>query len=358
MRVQSESLDSKHQSILKRLRESEETLIAERDALMNEVPKSLKRNEWMDLIKAKTLQMNQLQKEKKKYFLENARYVFHYFESKKQMSHGNTTVTNNNAMNSFFRVADKDDSETTNKTKAYYQQYWLNVTDDLSPFSDFVQEANICLSCKSGEMISQEDEGILICNNMDCAKFVTHIVDASRPSTKDPPNEVSYTAYVKLNHFKEILSQFQAKETTHIPDEIIERIRSRIKKERIKDLSTLNYDKMRDILRKLGLNKYFEHIQYINSVFGIAPPVMNDELVATLCMLFIEIQKPWAVHCPPERSNFFNYTYTLYQLCMLLGQLQYLPFITMLKDREKQLEQDMIWKKVCHDLNWEFFPTV
>ena len=49
--------------------------------------------------------------------------------------------------------------------------------------------------------------------------------------------------------------------------------------------------------------------------------------------------------CPPNRTNFFNYTYTLYQLCVLLDQTQYLPFIPMMKDREKQLEQDMIWKK-------------
>ena len=207
-------------------------------------------------------------------------------------------------------------------------------------------------------MISQEEEGILICNNAKCGNFVVHIVDNSKPNNKEPPNEVSYTAYIRLNHFKEILSQFQAKETTQIPDKVIERIKSRIKKERITDMSTINYDKMREILRKLGLNKYFEHIQYINSIFGIKPPVMSEELHETLCVLFIEIQKPWAVHCPADRSNFFNYTYTLYQLCVLLDQTQYLPYIPMMKDREKQLEQDMTWKKVCNELDWEFFATV
>jgi hypothetical protein len=30
----------------------------------------------------------------------------------------------------------------------------------------------------------------------------------------------------------------------------------------------------------------------------------------------------------------------------------------MMKDRIKQLEQDMIWKKVCDYLDWEYFPTV
>jgi hypothetical protein len=183
-------------------------------------------------------------------------------------------------------------------------------------------------------------------------------VDSSKPTNKEPPNEVSYTAYIRLNHFKEILSQFQAKETTQIPDEVIQAIKDRIKKERIRDYKEITYDKMREILRKLGFNKYFEHIQYINSIFGVKPPIMSEELHETLCVLFIEIQQPWALHCPPNRRNFFNYTYTLYQLCVLLDQTQYLPYIPMMKDREKQLDQDMIWKKVCMELDWEFFATV
>lgn len=130
------------------------------------------------------------------------------------------------------------------------------------------------------------------------------------------------------------------------------------KKERIKDTTTLNYDKMRDILRKLGLNKYFEHIQFINSLFGIKPPIMSEELHETLCVLFIEIQKPWAIHCPANRTNFFNYTYTLYQLCVLLDQTQYLPYILLMKDLDKQREQDQIWKKVFGSLNWAYIPSI
>ena len=239
-----------------------------------------------------------------------------------------------------------------------YQEYWRNVNNEFTNPQDYILSCDQCNLCEIGEMVPQDEEGIMICNNPQCGQFITYIVDSSKPNNKDPPNEVSYTAYIRLNHFKEILSQFQAKETTQIPEEVIDQIRARIKKERITDMKQINYDKMREILRKLGLNKYFEHIQYINSIFGVKPPIMNEELHETLCVLFIEIQKPWAIHCPANRTNFFNYTYTLYQLCTLLDQTQYLPYIPMMKDREKQLEQDMIWKKVCGDLDWEFFPTV
>jgi len=325
--------------------------------------KSTQIDEFMDIkdaIQRKRQEIKTIKSQKKQYLLENSKYIFDYFEQKKDISSGNNKQ-NTNVLNQFFKIKSTDSSKTTQQyiaSRNIYQNYWRNVNNEITNIQDYFIPSDVCESCGLGEMIPQDEEGILICNNTTCGRFITYIIDSSKPTNKEPPNEVSYTAYIRLNHFKEILSQFQAKETTQIPEEVIEQIKSRIKKERIKDYSELNYDKMREILKKLGMNRYFEHIQYINSLFGIKPPIMNEELHETLCVLFIEIQKPWAVHCPPNRTNFFNYTYTLYQLCVLLDQTQYLPYIPMMKDREKQLEQDMIWKKVCMDLDWEFFPTV
>ena len=368
------SIDIKHTEMLDRFEKIENDIIPnlkkEKEELKEKVS-ILKEHELDEFMKIKDRvneiqqELKELKFEKKKYLLNNSKIVFDYFEQKQQISNDSNTINQNtNVLNSFFKIkainedAGSLDSGKYNKSKKSYMKYWNNVNNEITNIHDYVVRTDICNSCFKGELIPQDEEGIMICNNSQCGKFIAYIVDNSKPTNKEPPNEVSYTAYIRLNHFKEILSQFQAKETTQIPDEVIDNIRARIKKERISDMSIINYDKMRDILRKLGYNKYFEHIQYINSMFGIKPPVMNEELHETLCVLFIEIQKPWAVHCPPNRTNFFNYTYTLYQLCVLLDQTQYLPYIPMMKDREKQLEQDMIWKKVCNDLDWEYFPTV
>ena len=312
--------------------------------------------EIKDQINAISTLIKELRLKKKRYLLDNSEHIFNYFEEKKKISSGESS--NVNVLNSFFKlkqaVPDKNSS-----SKRSIINYWKNVNDEITNMNDFVVPTDICMACRKGEMIPQDEDGIMICNNRECGKFISYIVDSSKPSNKEPPNEVSYTAYIRLNHFKEILSQFQAKETTQIPEQVIEDIRMRIKKERISNLTEeINYDKMREILRKLGYNKYFEHIQYINSIFGIRPPIMNEALHETLCVLFIEIQQPWAIHCPASRTNFFNYTYTLYQLCVLLDQTQYLPYIPLMKDREKQLEQDQIWCKVCKDLDWEYYATV
>jgi len=372
-KLTSTTIDEKHTELLNRFHQTETEIIpqlqCEKMRLKKIIP-TLAENqidEYMDIldkIHSIRRQISTLKHEKKLYLLENSKYVFDYFEQKKQIStSSNNTNQNINALNSFFKIKPTWDpadpaNEKYSQPKKSYQNYWRNVNNEITNIQDFVITSDICEICNKGELIPQDEEGILICNNRECGKFITYIIDSSKPTNKEPPNEVSYTAYIRLNHFKEILSQFQAKETTQIPEDVIDAIRARIKKERIQDISLINYDKMRDILRKLGLNKYFEHIQYINSLFGIKPPIMNEELHETLCVLFIEIQKPWAVHCPANRTNFFNYTYTLYQLCVLLDQTQYLPYIPMMKDREKQLEQDMIWKKVCQDLDWQFCPTV
>jgi len=324
-----------------------------------------KHMEILDRIKTIHNEIKELKYRKKKYLLDNSKYIFHYFENKKEIAKGTAVNQNKTILNDFFKIKtsnnQEEDIESNDKyklSKQTYQFYWKNVNNEIANIQDYIQNTEQCCYCHRGEFIYQEDEGVLLCNNESCGKFITHIIDSFKPSNKDPPNEISYTAYIRLNHFKEILSQFQAKETTQIPKEVFDAIRNRLKKERITDYSKLNYEKMREILRKLGLNKYFEHIQYINSTFGVKPPVMSESLIDTLCVLFIEIQPKFSLYCPSNRTNFLAYGYILYQLCVLLDQTQYLPYISTLKDIEKQRQNDLIWKQICESLDWEFIPSV
>jgi hypothetical protein len=190
-----------------------------------------------------------------------------------------------------------------------------------------------------------------------CSVNVPYLIENEKPSYKEPPKEVCFYAYKKVNHWKEIIAQFQGKETTQIPDEVIEQVKQQIKKERI-SLEQLTHYKTKEILKKLGFNKYYEHIAFIKNKLGITPPIMSPELEELLCNLFLEIQQAYAKHCPDYRVNFLNYYYVLYKLCELLGEEQYLKDIPMLKDREKLIEQDEIWKKICEELDWEFIPTI
>jgi hypothetical protein len=178
-------------------------------------------------------ELKQLKGSKKKYLLDNSKYIFNYFEQKQQISSGIVVPQNSNIVKSFFKIKtvtpENDDaaniqSEKYATSKKAFQSYWRNVSNELPNIQQFVTICDVCEICNVGEMIPQDEEGILICNNPGCGKFITYIIDSSKPTNKEPPNEVSYTAYIRLNHFKEILSQFQAKETTQIPEEVINAI--------------------------------------------------------------------------------------------------------------------------------------
>jgi hypothetical protein len=294
-----------------------------------------------------------LQKRKIDYFLDNSKYIFDYFENKKKISQGE--ITNKNTMlNSFFKINNSEKiMDSTNNN--IFSKYLSNIDDSFLNMDEFVMQSDICNHCFKGELIPMDDEGVLICNV--CFRNIKYLIENDKPSYKEPPKEVCFYAYKKINHFKEILAQFQGKETTLIPIEVIDNLKNQIKKERIY-IHSLTYNDTKLLLKKLGYNKYYEHINFIKDKLGIKPPIISQELEDTLCNFFIEIQYPYAKHCPDYRVNFLHYYYVLYKLFELIGETSYLKEIPLLKDREKLIEQDTIWSKICFELNWEFIPTI
>ena len=315
--------------------------------------------EFNDRIREISETIKELKGKKINYFLDNSKFIFEYFENKKNINNNDVVkghTSKNQILRDLFKVKkDANNAENMDENKNIVQKYLSNVDESFIDMNSFVRETDICQYCFKGEMIPLDDEGVLICNI--CSINIPYLIENEKPSYKEPPKEVCFYAYKKINHFKEILAQFQGKETTLIPDEVIEQINQQIKKERI-SVDLLTYYKTKEILKKLGFNKHYEHIAFIKNKLGIKPPVFTPELEDTLCNLFMEIQSPYAKTCPDYRVNFLNYYYVLFKFCELLGETQYLNEIPLLKDREKLIEQDETWKKMCIELNWEFIPTV
>jgi hypothetical protein len=355
------SVDEKHKEMMQKFRETEVELLPQWQKRCAEIKRLLRNRrgleaddltDELDQIKTKIADW---ERQKSKYISDNAPFIFQYFENKKASSN-KITEERNNAATDFFTAARNRDRNAKKNTFSTYRHdihtYWKNVCNEIPSVQDYILVSEICENCGMGEYVINEEDGTYNCHN--CGHFIIQYVNTLKHYNNEAPNEVSYSAYDRFVHFKEILSQFQAKETTKIPDEVVRDISNRIRKERISDLSELDYDKMRDILKTLGYTKYFEHIQLINSILGIEPPQMDKELVDTLCVLFMETRLPWTMFCPPDRTNFFNYTFVLYQLCVLVGQYQYLPYIPMIKDQKKLQSMYDIWKKICNYLDWEY----
>ena len=302
-----------------------------------------------DEIKDITKKIKVYKKKEKNYLLKNSNYIFEYFEKKKVISEGNSKKK---ILHSFFNKKEQNSRKKKNMNDVV--KYLEGVDQKYLNIENYVLNHEACSRC-GGELVPVDYEGVLVCKK--CSTTMPYLIEHEKPSYKEPPKEVCFYAYKRINHFREILAQFQAKETTQIPPEVLTNIKAQIKKERIQ-LKQMTNKKAKDILKKLGYNKYYEHIPFIKDKLGIKPPVMSQKLEDILCNLFMEIQRPYATHCPDDRVNFLNYYYVLYKMCELLGETEFLPYFPMLKDPVKRIEQDEIWKKICIELHWEFISTI
>ena len=248
----------------------------------------------------------------------------------------------------------KDSKQSKEKM---YESYSIRIGDE-QLLIDQQDDGTIehCFLCGVERKLFMSD-GKMICPNCGDEKFI--LIDSDKPSYKEPPRELSYFAYKRINHLNEWLAQFQAKESTDIPQEVYDKILLELKKERMEDISQLSTHKLREILKKLKLNKYYEHVPHIiNRLNGVPPPTISRETEEELRRMFKEIQMPFHKFCPKDRKNFLSYSYVLHKFMQLLEMDEFLPCFMLLKSREKLHQQDQIWKKICEYLRWEFIPSV
>lgn len=220
------------------------------------------------------------------------------------------------------------------------------------------KKINICKDCNK-EMVLNQQEGLIVCELCGNSSFI--LIDSDKPNYKDPSieNKINGSGYKRMNHFSELLNQFQGKENTDIPNEIYERIIEELHKQRIKDLSKISNYTLRATLKKLGLNSYYEHIPYImNKLSGVPAPCLTRDLEEKLRQMFRDVQEPFMLYKDKSRKNFLNSHYVFHKLFELLERDEFLPYFCYLKSRQKLQEHDEVWEKICEYNSWSFIKSV
>ena len=162
--------------------------------------------------------------------------------------------------------------------------------------------------------------------------------------------------YKRLDHFMEVLCQFQGKEGKHIPPELLEGIKDNIAKDR----DSITLLDIKQSLRRLKLNKYVENIHYIQHILaGTALPYIRREAEDKMVKLFKQIERVYAstrcrVNFP--RNSFLNYYYVVYKLLESL-QPELLHRVPLLKTNLRLKQHDTLWRDICEELDWAFRPT-
>ena len=236
-------------------------------------------------------------------------------------------------------------------------------------FDEYVQRMKLSSGPEAGQLMTEHctncntareeitSEGTLVCPK--CGSEEYALVVSDFPSFRDPPKERNNYAYKKINHLNEILNQFQAKESTIIPEEVMNEVILEIRKRRIANIADLTEEDIRQILKKLNRSKYYEHRAHILSrLNGNPPPTITPEIEEKIRAMFQDIQAPFLLYCPDDRTNFLSYSYILYKFFELLELDEYKIYFPLLKSRDRLIAHDQIWKKICDYLQWEFIQSV
>ena len=302
------------------------------------------------------------------YLSKTSDILFKYFDYVENENDDDDKKQNKKIVNFFSPYKNLDDNDKTieHLGKSDFQnsinredllENYLSKTDKDYINSNLKTLKEKCYHCNSENVNELTNDGILYCTDCNTIDYI--IIDNERPSYKDPPKEISYFSYNRINHFNEWINQTQGKETTDIPEEVFDKIYLELKKNKINNMAILNYDKIKAILKKIKVNKYYEHIPYIlNRITGRVNPQLTPELEEKLRNMFKEIQVPFLKHSPQNRKNFLSYSYVLHKFLEILGEYKYLPYFPLLKSREKLHQQEQTWKKICEELNWEFIRSI
>ena len=359
------TLDSLHQEIIKGLRETktmQESLKVERDTSCQQISDLYARNDISDIVEATKLQerLRVIDEELahahpvEEYYMKNMDILNEYY--KRQDASAATPAVapkDSNTFLKYFAAASADPSGPSRKQM--YDEYVQRMKLSAGPEAVALLTEH-CVQCNvAREEISSE--GTLVCPR--CGSEEYALVVSDFPSFRDPPKEKNNYAYKKINHLNEILNQFQAKESTIIPEDVMNEVILEIRKRRIANIADLTEEDIRQILKKLNRSKYYEHRAHILSrLNGNPPPTITPEIEEKIRTMFQEIQAPFLLYCPNDRTNFLSYSYILYKFFELLELDEYKVFFPLLKSRDRLIAHDQIWKKICDYLGWEFIRSV
>lgn len=370
------TLDSKHRDIISKFKNNKE-IIPQKQKELDDIKKKIKELSNKNNINYETIyeleekafelenDINTLQSgiKESEYFLRTNDILLNYYQENNKVKYEDSDSDDNNEN---VDIIIKD-----GHSRAEILNNYLSIVEP-KLVETSIENSFICSHCHIDLDVNYND-GYIECTN--CGYYQDYLYSSDKPNYKDTQPEISSYSYKRINHYQEWLNQFQAKESTSIPDDVFDLIYNEIKKHRITDLSKVSPKLIKDFLKKLKLNKYYEHTTYIiNRLNGRSAPKLPREIEEILKAMFREIQIPFMRHTPQNRKNFLSYAYTLHkfmELLILKESQKEIPdtdkieqfrmwknYFPLLKSRQKLIEQDNIWMGICSDLKWSFIPSI
>lgn len=271
---------------------------------------------------------------------------------------------------SFFNTSKKDENHLSRNDfenkKIELMDEFYDIAKKYIQIKSYKKEISQRYICDCGNQSNYtETQNKIICN--DCSNV--HSVQSIQTSFKDIDrvNLSQKYKYKKKVHFRDTVNQYQGKQNKRIDPKIFSILEEQFKihnlvnndgKTYFEKYSNITKEHIYMFLFETNNSNYYEDINMIHTHFtGIPCPDISD-IEHLLYEDFDKVVDAYESLEDIERIHFLNGQYILYQLLRRRKVKVKESDFDILKTRERLVEHDEIYQKVCMKLEWTFLPTV
>lgn len=214
-----------------------------------------------------------------------------------------------------------------------------------------------CSNCGCTELEVLEDH-LFRC--VECNTEIRKLDDSYNFKDSARLNLTSRYKYSKQGHFSDIIQKFQGKHNVQIKPEVYNDIRDKMKHNGL----TKNTLKKEHIYIFLSDAKHGKHYDDVNLIYceitGKSPPDISQyqerlEAMSELVeQAFEELKSTGEIN----RSSSINVHYKLMKMLEILDYVYNIEDFNFLKTRDKVIEHDENWKKICFKIGWPYYATI
>lgn len=232
---------------------------------------------------------------------------------------------------------------------------FLNIAKNYIPVKPIEGKRKSMICCECKIELQREDDFLFVCPM--CGFAVKHLASVASYQENNRINVAQRYVYDKRAHFGDSIKKFQAKQNTTISEDVYRDLWDKLNSHDI-PIERLTKDHLYEFLKLTGHSDHYEDITLIFCEMTKKPAPNISHLEQKLFSLFDEVDPVYERVKPQGRVNFLNGQFVLFKLLQKLKYPCREEDFYILKTREKMLEHDQIWKKICNELSWTYIATV
>lgn len=253
--------------------------------------------------------------------------------------------------------------ETTINKETIYNEYMFRLNNDISHKKILYADLQkVCQDCGTQQTLDVLKSSY-VCE--ECGKCFFVLLEPEKTTyVKNPLIESCSFSYRRYDHFLEWIAKFHNVDKAKVPKKIYEIVLKELNKTHFKNKTSkkkreVNRECILEILKKTGNSRYnCQVFQIMNVINKKKLPKLPKDIQHKMKQMFKQTQQPFAQICPNNRTNFLSYSYVIRKFLEILEQYEFIQYFPLLKSRDKLWHQDQIWRDICNQLNWKFYPSI